>query len=103
LCAMVSSQVALEGRLAGELLRFGVAPTDIRVVEDQRVLHRLVAASLIRYLINHPLASCEHVLTQPRSETRELEVVRPDDSGTEGAERRQASVIELSLRWVGEG
>jgi hypothetical protein len=57
LCAMVSSQVALEGRLAGELLRFGVAPTDIRVVEDQRVLHRLVAASLIRYLINHPNSS----------------------------------------------
>lgn len=50
---MVSEQVGLEGRLMGELdsvnvLRFGVSSADIRVVEGQRVLLQLFAASAIR-------------------------------------------------------
>jgi hypothetical protein len=50
---MVSEQVGLEGRLMGELdsvnvLRFGVSSADVRVVEGQRVLLQLFAASAIR-------------------------------------------------------
>lgn len=50
---MVSKQVGLVGRLTGELdsanvLRFGVSSTDVKVVEGQRVLLQLFAASAIR-------------------------------------------------------
>jgi hypothetical protein len=50
---LVSEQVGLEGRLSGELdsanvLRFGVPSTDVKVVEGQRVLLQLFAASAIR-------------------------------------------------------
>jgi hypothetical protein len=50
---MVSEQVGLVGRLTSELdsanvLRFGVSSTDVKVVEGQRVLLQLFAASAIR-------------------------------------------------------